>query len=98
MGGRNGRDLSNDDRSDIEAINMAIKEGIIHIDTAESYANGHSEELIAEAIKENNINREDLFIVSKVHESNQGYNKEDVEKLRNEFPNQIYTSDVVPLG
>jgi len=51
MGGRNERELSNDDKADIEAINTATKEGVIHIDTADSYANGHSEELIAEAIK-----------------------------------------------
>lgn len=73
MGGGVERDLSNDDEADVKAINSAIKEGVIHIDTAESYANGHSEELIAQAIKENNINRENLFIVSKVRGSNQGY-------------------------
>jgi diketogulonate reductase-like aldo/keto reductase len=73
MGGKSDRDLSNDDKADIKAINTAIKEGITHIDTAESYANGHSEEIIAQAIKENNINREDLFIVSKVSGGNQGY-------------------------
>ncbi len=91
MGGRSERDLLNDDQADIEAINNAIKSGIIHIDTAESYANGHSEELIAQAIKENNINREDLFIVSKVHGSNQGYDgvinacKKSLERLNTNY-------------
>ncbi len=91
MGGRSERDLSNDDQADIEAINNAIKSGIIHIDTAESYANGHSEELIAQTIKENNIHREDLFIVSKVHGSNQGYDgvinacKKSLERLNTNY-------------
>lgn len=91
MGGRSERDLLNDDQADIEAINNAIKSGIIHIDTAESYANGHSEELIAQAIKENNINRKDLFIVSKVHGSNQGYDgvinacKKSLERLNTNY-------------
>ncbi|MEY2671942.1 MAG: hypothetical protein RL687_359, partial [Candidatus Parcubacteria bacterium] len=91
MGGRNERDLSNDDKADIDAINTAVKEGIIHIDTAESYANGHSEEIIAQAIKENNINREDLFIVSKVSGSNQGYDgvmsacKKSLERLNTNY-------------
>ncbi|MCX6754066.1 MAG: aldo/keto reductase [Candidatus Nomurabacteria bacterium] len=91
MGGRSERDLSNDDQADIKAINMAVKEGIVHIDTAESYANGHSEELIAQAIKENNINREDLFIVSKVSGSNQGYDgvlnacKKSLERLNTNY-------------
>lgn len=91
MGGRSERDLLNDDQADIEAINNAIKEGIIHIDTAESYANGRSEELIAEAIKENNINREDLFIVSKVSGYNQGYDgvinacKKSLERLNTNY-------------
>lgn len=91
MGGKSERDLSNDDKADIEAINTAIKEGIIHIDTAESYANGHSEEIIAQAIKEHNINREDLFIVSKVHGSNQGYDgvlnacKKSLERLNTNY-------------
>lgn len=73
MGGRSERDFSNDDNADIEAIKLSIEKGIIHIDTAEEYANGHSEELVAQAIKEGNINRKDLFIVSKVHGKNQGY-------------------------
>ncbi|MFA6554180.1 MAG: aldo/keto reductase [Candidatus Paceibacterota bacterium] len=73
MGGRMERDMANDDKSDIKAIQNAIDKGVTHIDTAEIYANGHSEELIATAIKENNIDREKLFIVSKVPGEHQGY-------------------------
>ncbi len=64
MGGRKEADPNNDDKADIEAIKYAIDSGITHIDTAENYANGHSEELVGEAIK--GYDRNKLFIVSKV--------------------------------
>ena len=64
MGGRKEVDPNNDDNADIEAIKNGINLGITHLDTAENYANGHSEELLGEAIK--NFDRSKLFIVSKV--------------------------------
>lgn len=72
MGGLKERDVSNDDRADIDAIQNAIECGVVHIDTAEMYAAGHAEELIAAAIQEKDIDRKSLFIVSKVLE-HQGY-------------------------
>ncbi len=73
MGGRRERDMANDDKADIKAIQTAMESGIIHIDTAEGYADGYSEELIAVAIKEKCINRNGLFIVSKVSGEHQSY-------------------------
>ena len=64
MGGRKEVDPNSDDQTDIEAIKYAIDSGITHIDTAENYANGHSEELVGKAIK--GYDRNKLFIVSKV--------------------------------
>lgn len=55
------------DLQDIEAISYAISLGLTHIDTAEIYAAGHSEQLIGQAIK--NFPREKLFITTKVHPS-----------------------------
>ncbi len=52
------------DSEDISAIKTAIKLGITHIDTAEAYAHGHTEELVGKAI--NDFNRKSLFITSKV--------------------------------
>jgi len=71
MGGGVQRDLNNDDQADINAIKAAIDLGVIHIDTAEIYANGHAEELVAQAIKGHK--REKLFIVSKVQYNNLDY-------------------------
>lgn len=69
MGGRMERDFKNDDRADIQAIKNAIDAGITHIDTAEVYADGYSEELLGKAIK--GYKRKNLFLVSKVARVNQ---------------------------
>jgi diketogulonate reductase-like aldo/keto reductase len=71
MGGRHEPDPQNDDEADIKAIKAAIDTDITHIDTAESYSNGHAEELVAQAIK--GYDRQKLFIVSKVKEDNLSY-------------------------
>lgn len=64
MGGRKEADPTNDDEADIDAIKYAISCGVTHLDTAENYATGHSEELLGQAIK--GFDRDKLFIVSKV--------------------------------
>jgi len=64
VGGRETRDPFNDDKADINAIKIAIELGITHIDTAEMYAGGHAEELVAEAIR--GFDRSNLIIVTKV--------------------------------
>lgn len=64
MGGRKEMDPANDDAADIAAIRYAIDQGITHLDTAENYAAGHSEEILGKAIK--GYDRSSLLIVSKV--------------------------------
>jgi len=71
MGGRMTRDFENDDKRDIAAIRKAIELGVTHIDTAESYADGHSETLVGEAIA--GLDRSKLFLVSKVRKDNLKY-------------------------
>lgn len=68
LGGRIEHDPGNDDEADIRAIRRAIDHGVTHIDTAEIYASGHSERLVASAIEGHD--REKLFIVSKVWHTN----------------------------
>src|SRR3989338_10195833 len=70
-GGAKVRDLNNDDKGDISAIQTAIQMGITHIDTAENYAEGHAETIVGEAIK--NFNRSSLFVVSKVGKTHLRY-------------------------
>lgn len=53
-----------DDARDLAAISMAIKAGVTHIDTAEVYASGHTEELVGRILK--TTNRKKIFLVSKV--------------------------------
>lgn len=59
------------DNEDVSAIETAIKLGITHIDTAEAYAQGHTEELIGRAIR--GYDRKSLFITSKVSPEHLGY-------------------------
>jgi len=71
MGGDVNHDPKNDDEADIKAIKSAIDFGITHIDTAEKYAQGYAEKLVAKAIKE--YDRSKLFIVSKADKLNFKY-------------------------
>ncbi|MED0990091.1 aldo/keto reductase [Bacillus nitratireducens] len=58
----------------VEAVKVAIKEGYRSIDTAAIYGNEKAVgEGIRAGIKEAGISREDLFITSKVWNSDQGY-------------------------
>src|SRR5271157_2160655 len=54
------------DSVSLAALRSALELGYTHIDTAETYAAGHSEELIGRAIRETGIKRKSLFITSKV--------------------------------
>lgn len=72
MGGRWETDDSKDAR-EIEAINAALDAGITHIDTAESYGDGHAEELLGQVLK--NRDRSKLIIVSKVSGDHQSYDE-----------------------
>ncbi|MDX9893083.1 MAG: aldo/keto reductase [Patescibacteria group bacterium] len=68
MGGGKERDFQNDDNADIAALRTAFDLGITHLDTAEVYAQGHAEELIAQALV--GRNRKNFLIVSKVYADN----------------------------
>ncbi|MCK5474330.1 MAG: aldo/keto reductase [Candidatus Aenigmarchaeota archaeon] len=72
LGGGIEADYSKDEKN-INAIKEAIKLGYLHIDTAESYGCGHTEELVGLAIKD--FNRPDLFITTKVTDIHLRYNK-----------------------
>ena len=62
--------LSKDGNEVIQAIDDALEHGYRHIDTASIYKN---ERGVGEAIKQSSVNREDLFVVSKVWNSDQGF-------------------------
>ena len=62
--------LSKDGDEVINAVKWAIQEGYRHIDTASIYKN---EEGVGQGIKESGISRDDIFVVSKVWNSDQGY-------------------------
>jgi len=62
--------LSKDGQEVINAVKWAIEAGYRHIDTASVYKN---EEGVGEAVKQCGVDRKDLFVVSKVWNSDQGY-------------------------
>lgn len=70
IGGSFSPDYSQDDEA-LAAIQTAIDLGYTHIDTAEMYSGGHTEELIGRTVK--NYNRSELFITTKVNPSNLAY-------------------------
>ena len=72
IGGGNSADPSQDDWS-LTALRSALALGYTHFDTAETYANGHSEELTGRAARDVGIDREKLFITSKVSPSHLDY-------------------------
>lgn len=70
FGGEHEADYSNDEKC-IQAIRSALEIGYTHIDTAEVYGNGHSEELVAKAIE--GFDRRKLFITTKVYHNHLKY-------------------------
>jgi diketogulonate reductase-like aldo/keto reductase len=71
MGGAMEQDMDNDDAVDVAAIHQALEMGVRHIDTAELYANGHTEEIVGRAISD--VPRKELFLTSKVSQAHLGY-------------------------
>jgi diketogulonate reductase-like aldo/keto reductase len=65
IGGDSSADPARDERS-LLALRSAIELGYTHFDTAEMYAAGHAEELLGRTIRELEVARETVFIVSKV--------------------------------
>lgn len=57
----------------LAALRSALGLGYTHFDTAEMYADGHAEELLGLAVRESKVQREVLFITSKVQPSHLHY-------------------------
>ena len=62
--------LSKDGQEVIDAVRWAVESGYRHIDTASIYKN---EAGVGEGIRQSGIAREELFVVSKVWNADQGY-------------------------
>ena len=72
IGGAGSPDPGQDARS-LAALRSALDLGYTHFDTAESYAAGHAEELLGQAIRSSSLARPGLFITSKVSPEHLGY-------------------------
>lgn len=65
-----GTYLADNDQEVIDAVKNALNAGYRHIDTAAAYKN---EDGVGKGIKESNIAREEVFLVSKLWNADQGY-------------------------
>ncbi|WP_018752480.1 aldo/keto reductase [Paenibacillus sanguinis] len=66
--------LAKEGQEVVQAVKAAIRKGYRSIDTASAYRNEEGVgQAVREALQENNLQREDLFITSKVWNSHQGY-------------------------
>ena len=63
------------DSTSLSALRAALEVGYTHFDTAESYASGHSEELLGRAIRETNTKRENIFITTKISPEHLAYDQ-----------------------
>jgi len=72
IGGHSRPDPSQDERG-LRALAAAFAIGYTHIDTAEMYANGHTEELIGQALRRKD--RQRYFLTTKVRPPNLGYRR-----------------------
>lgn len=61
---------SDNDQEVVDAVKSALEIGYRHIDTASVYKN---EEGVGQGIRESEVAREDIFVVSKVWNTDQGY-------------------------
>lgn len=80
--------LSKDGNEVTNAVKEALNHGYRHIDTASIYNN---EKGVGAGVKESNIDRKDIFVVSKVWNSDQGYDStlkafdESLERLEMDY-------------
>lgn len=83
-----GTFLIEDGKEVKDAVTEALKIGYRHIDTAALYGN---EKGIGEALKESGVPREEIFLVSKIWNDDQGYEKtkkafyESLERLQTDY-------------
>jgi diketogulonate reductase-like aldo/keto reductase len=104
VGGGSSPDYSKDGQA-LRGLHAALEMGYTHIDTAEMYADGHTEELVGQVIQ--SYNRSDLFITSKVWHSNLAYQavldacRGSLERLRTDYLDLYlihWPSEDIPLG
>jgi diketogulonate reductase-like aldo/keto reductase len=93
------------DRAHVGIIKRAVELGYRHIDTAQMYGGGHTEELVGEAVS--SFDRKELFITTKVRSGDLAYRRvhqaleESLRKLRTDYVDLYlihWPNPSVPLG
>ncbi|WP_202935190.1 aldo/keto reductase [Halorussus amylolyticus] len=82
-----------DDDACVESVRTAIEMGYRHIDTAEGYDN---EDAVGDAIAESDVDREDLFVATKISPENLDYDhvlmnaEESLDRLGLDYVDMLY--------
>lgn len=84
----------NDEREECAScVAAALEFGYRHVDTAQAYDN---EEFVGEGIERSSVERDDVFLATKVHPNNLGYDdvlsttKRSLERLRVDYVDLLY--------
>ncbi|PIR03785.1 MAG: aldo/keto reductase [Candidatus Magasanikbacteria bacterium CG11_big_fil_rev_8_21_14_0_20_39_34] len=94
-----------DDKNAISTIKNAIHLGYTHIDTAEMYGGGHTEELVGKAIQD--FSRKEIFVTTKVRNTKLRYNdvlqsvKESLHRLQTNYIDLLLIhapSNTIPIS
>ncbi len=94
MGGTKEKDPSNDDKKDINTIQMNVDMGVKLIFTAQNYADGYCEELVGRAIEK--YDRKNIILCTAIRKENSTYDNvlksfdESLNRLRTNYIDIIY--------
>ena len=96
IGGFSSRHLGGDEDA-VQALRLGLELGMRFIDTAEMYASGHSEEVVARTVGEE---REKVFIATKVSAENLSYDRvvACMQVQPQAFENELHRSLSDPLA
>ena len=90
-----------DDEKEAEAIRYSLENGQNHIDTAQLYGAGHTEEIVGRALE--GFPREKVFLATKIWKSHAASTaavrkavEDSLRKMKTDYVDLIYTHAVLP--
>jgi aryl-alcohol dehydrogenase-like predicted oxidoreductase len=81
-----------DDKASIDTLHYAFDKGINFVDTAELYGNGHSEEVVGQALK--SWTGQKIYVATKVRPIQWPNPNDDAPQMRGRFPNWYVRENV----
>ena len=81
-----------DDKASVDTLHYAFDKGINFVDTAELYGNGHSEEVVGQALK--NWKGQKIYVATKVRPIQWPNPNDDAPQMRGRFPSWYVRDNV----